>query len=182
MRALDSSMAEALSAGVLVPAILAMLTFKSGPQYVWSGVGPLVYGGNTFQGVGTLGSVGAIVEATTVQAAGTVVSLSGIDPTLYGDSMDDIVTGLPAKIWFALLSEGTIIGAPFLAFSGLMDKPTVSEGGDSITIAIALESRLTNLQRPNTRRYTSADQRLKYPTDTGFSWVEPLCNTANLWG
>ena len=175
-------MAAALSAGVISPAILAQLTFKSGTIWVWSGVGPLIYGGNTYKGVGTLGSIGAIVEGLSVQAAGTVISLSGIDPALYGDSMEDIVTGQPAKIWFALLSQGAIIGAPFLAFSGLIDRPTVSEGGDSITISIALESRLTNLQRPNCRRYTSADQRIKYPTDIGMTWVEPLCNTANRWG
>ena len=182
MRALDSNMQAALSAGVIVPAIMAMLTFKSGTVYVWSGVGNLPYGGNTYQGVGTLGSVGAIVEGLSVQAMGTSVSLSGIDPALYGDSMDDIVTGQPAKVWFALLNQGAIIGAPYLAFSGLIDKPTVSEGGDSITITIALENRLTNLQRPNARRYSSADQRIKYPTDSGFTWVEALANTANVWG
>jgi hypothetical protein len=92
-------MAAALSSGVISPAILAQLTFKSGTVWVWSGVGPLVYGGNTYQGVGTLGSIGAIVEGLTVQAAGTVISLSGIDPALYGDSMEDIVTGQPAKIF-----------------------------------------------------------------------------------
>lgn len=182
MRALDPNMQAALAVGVVVPAIMAMLTFKSGTEYVWSGIGPLVYAGNTYKGVGTLGNVGAIVEGMTVQAQGTVVSLSGIDPALYGESMDDIVTGQPAKIWFALLNQGAIIGAPYLAFSGLIDKPTVGEGGDSITISIALENRLTNLQRANARRYTSADQRIKFPTDTGLAWVEALCNCSNQWG
>lgn len=106
--------------------VLALFSFRSSVQTVWSGVGPLVWAGDTYQGVGTLGSVGAIVESTAVHAAGTVVSLSGIDPALYADSMDDIVTGLPAQIWYALLDQGQIIGAPFLAFSGLMDQPTVS--------------------------------------------------------
>jgi hypothetical protein len=182
MRDLDPSMQAALEAGVLVPALLAQITFVSGTEYIWSGVGPLVYGGNTYSGVGSLGTIGAISEGVEVKAAGTSVTLSGIDPTLYADSMDDIVTGQPAKIWFALLANGAIIGAPFLAFSGLTDLPTVSEDGETISITINLENRLTNLQRANARRYTSADQRIKYPTDTFFAFVEALCNTANMWG
>lgn len=182
MRNLDSALRAALANKVVCPAVLAMLTFKSGPVLVWTGLGPLVYGGNTYQGVGTLGQVGAIVEGIGVEAFGTTVSLSGIDPALYGDSMDEITTGLPAKIWFALLNQGQVIGVPFLAFSGYVDKPTVSEGVESITITINLESRLTNLQRANARRYTSADQRRKFPTDSGFFYQEALCNTANVWG
>lgn len=182
MRGLNSDMQAALASGVLGPAILVQLTFVSGTSYVWSGIGPLVYGGNTYKGVGTLGTLGTITEQLTVQAAGTSVTLSGIDAALYQDSLDDIVTGKPAKVRFALLSNGAVIGAPYLAFSGLVDKPTVSEGGDTISITINLETRLTNLQRANARRYTSADQRIKYPDDLFFIFVESLANSANMWG
>ncbi len=90
MRTLNSAMQAALSAGVLVPAFLVSLTFVTGTTYVWSGVGPLVWSGNTYQGVGTLGKIGTISEGIQVRADGTTVTLSGVDPTLYADSMDDI--------------------------------------------------------------------------------------------
>ena len=182
MRNLDPSMQAALSAGVIVPAIMCSLTFVTGTQYIWSGVGTLVYGGNTYLGVGTLGSVGAIKESNSVVANGTTVTLSGIDATLYGDCMDDIQLGASAKLWFTLLSQGTIIGAPYQAFSGLVDQPTVSEGGDTISITLALETRMTNLQRPRMSRYSSADQRILYPTDSFFFYVPQLNDVALVWG
>lgn len=324
MRQLDPNMQAALSAGVIVPALLCQLTFTSGTQYIWSGIGDLVWNGNTYTGVGTLGSVGAITEGTTVRANGTTVTLSGIDATLYGDCMSDIQLGATAKLWFALLSPGlapnlietsvfnngtgnwgrstvpvtgqpftnalttntrdtvevgniftvtpgeqlfvsgyintqsdadtatigvffpqaptwipaftlnagtdwtygsgwvtvpggctqaqpwlqineanddtsqtalfalpyistappqaVIIGTPYMIFSGMVDQPEVSEGGDTISLTLNLETRLTNLQRPNMRRYTSADQRLLYPTDNSMQWVEQLNDVALIWG
>ena len=96
--------------------------------------------------------------------------------------MDDIQLGASAKLWFALLSQGTIIGAPYQAFSGLADQPTVSEGGDTISITLALETRMTNLQRPRMSRYSSADQRILYPTDSFFFYVPQLNDVALVWG
>lgn len=182
MRNLDSNMAEALASGFIVPAFLVQLTFTTGTQYLWSGVGPLVWSGNTYQGVGSLGSVGTISEVNSVESRGMTLTLSGIDPTLYADSMSEIITGKPAVVYFALLSQGAIIGSPYLAYSGLIDQPTVSEGADTISITLNLSSRLTNLQRPNCRRYSSADQRMLYPTDSAFFMVEALQDIANVWG
>ncbi|WP_263377694.1 hypothetical protein [Granulicella paludicola] len=182
-RALDPALAAALSAGVIVPAILLMLTFKSGTRYVWSGVGNLVYDAQTYLGVGSLGSIGTIIEGTEVKADGTSVKLSGIDPVLQGECLTDIQLGAPAKIWFALFSEGTtLIGAPYLLFAGAVDKPTVIASPGEVTISLALENSLINLQRANQRRYTSADQREVYPTDTAFGWVEQLQDQALSWG
>lgn len=181
MRNLSTAMSAAITARLVQPAILAQLTFKSGTVYVWIGRGDLVWNGNTFKGVGNLGGIGTITETTTVQAAGTSVSLSGVDPTLYADCVSDIVTGKPAKIWLACLNGNTVIDA-LLMFSGLIDIPTVTEGPDDIAISLALENRLTNLQRASRKLYTSSEQRRKYPNDSGFDYVEVLQDTANLWG
>lgn len=181
-RNLHSDMQAALDAGVIVPAIMAQITFRTGTQYIWSGIGDLVYDAHTFQGVGSLGTIGVIAEGTEVKADGTTVELSGIDPTLYNDCLDEIQLGAPAKVWFALLSEGVVIGAPYLLFAGQVDKPTFSTGPDAITISLALENKLTNLQRASARRYTAADQHILYPDDIAFNWVELLSDMALVWG
>ena len=182
MRALDPALAAALSSGVIYPAILVSLTFTTGTSYVWSGVGALVWNGNTYAGVGTLGKIGTITESNQTRADGTTVTLSGIDPTLYADSMNEIQLGAPALIYYALLSNGAIIGSPYLLFSGLVDKPTVSEGGDSIDITLQLENRMTNLQRASNKRYDSATQRALYPQDTCMQYVEQCNDASILWG
>ena len=173
MRVLPEQFITAVTSGVVMPAILVDLTFVSGTKHVWSGVGPLAFNGNTYIGAGTLGSIGPIVESIELQADGTSVALSGIDPSLYAECLSDIQLGLPATIWFCILAGGFAYG--YKAFEGQMDKPSINTGADAITIAIALENKLVNLQRPSARRYTTQDQYLDYPNDCGFSWV-PMLN------
>ena len=182
MRALDPLMLAALEASVVVPAFLASLQFQSGIQYIWSGIGPLVYNSNTYLGVGSLGGIGTINEGTEVQAAGTALTLSGIDPALYSACMDDIQLGAPAQIWFACLNNGQIIGTPYLLFSGQVDKPHISTGATTITVSLALENRLANLQRASARLWTAADQNKDNPTDSAFNWVEILNDISLRWG
>jgi hypothetical protein len=172
-----------MQAGLVYPARLVQLTFKSQTVYVWTGPGNLVWDGHTFLGVGTLGSIGTINEGVEVTADGTTVTLSGIDPVLLGECLTDIQPGATANIWFALVTpQCTVIGTPYLQFSGCVDVPTVTPGTDTISISLTLESRMLDLARPTCRRYTSADQRLYYPNDSAFGWVEQLNDQALIWG
>lgn len=71
-------MAAALPDPVIAPVLLAQITLKSGVQYVWSGVGPLVWKGKTYAGLGEFAGMGEITENAAVQAEGTTVTLRGI--------------------------------------------------------------------------------------------------------
>jgi hypothetical protein len=181
-RNLDPTMLTALSSGLISPVIMAILTFKSSTQYIWSGVGNLIYNGNTYIGVGSLGKIGAVSEGVTVQAEGTTITLSGIDSALLSDSLIDIQPGAPAVLYFALMTNGVLVGSPYQLFKGTMDSPIVNVGAKTISITISLENKMIDLSRPSCRRYTSADQRLQYPTDSGFQFVEQLSDLALNWG
>ena len=182
-RALDPALAAAFASGEIAPFFMAQLTFKSQTQFVWTGVGNLIWGGQTFVGLGSLAKIGTIQEGTDVHAYGTTVTLSGIDPVLLGECMTDMQPGAPATLWVGTLSNsGTIIGSPYRVFSGAMDQPTVSVGVDTISITLALETKMLDLSRASNRRYTSADQRHYFPTDSGFQFVEPLNDQADVWG
>jgi hypothetical protein len=186
-RDLDSSLATGLAAGVIAPVFMAMLVFRSGTRYVWSGVGELVVDSQTYVGVGSLASIGAIAEGISVQADGTTVTLSGLEamvgesPDFLSECLDDIRSQAPAKLWFGLLN-GTDLVARYLIFSGVVDKPTVNVDTGAISITLALESKLLDLGRASARRYTSADQNLDYPDDSGFDWVEILNDISLQWG
>lgn len=181
-RSVDSTLSAALVAEEIYPAILADLTFRSGPQYVWTGVGDLVWSGNTYSGVGSLGYCSGVPEGVSVQAQGTTVSLSGIDSTLLNDCLTDIQIGAAATLWIGALQNGAIVGTPYKWFSGTVDKAPIRTGPKTMTIALSLETRMSLLQRGSNRRYTAADQRRKYPTDTAFDWVEILNDVALRWG
>jgi hypothetical protein len=182
MRQLDQNLAAALASGEISPFFMALLSFKSQQQWVWTGTGNLVWNSQTFVGVGSFAKIGTIQEGTDVHAYGTTVTLSGIDPVLLGECMTDMEPGAQATLWFGLLANGAIIGSPYQLFSGTMDQPDVSVGVDTISITLALETRMLDLSRASNLRYTSASQRLQYPTDIAFSWVEPLNDQADVWG
>jgi len=175
-------MITALQTNAVRLAILAVITFKSATEYIWSGAGDLIYGGNTYKGIGDLGQIGRITEGSDVHAYGTTVALSGVNPTLLSESLTDVKLGAPATLALALFdSTGAIIGTPYVFFSGVVDKPSVQPGIDAITISLALESKLANLSRASNRRYTAADQNLYYPNDAFFNFVEMLNDLALHW-
>jgi|SRR5579885_1601465 len=182
-RNLSAPMITALESNYIRPAFLVMLTFRSGVEYIWSGAGNLSYGGNTYRGVGSLGQIGTISEGTEVRADGTSVGLSGIDPAILGECLNEVQLGAPASIYFALLDQNNaIIGTPYPLFVGVIDAPVIPVSPDEMSISLPLESRMANLQRPSNRRYTAADQHLQCPDDTGFNWVEILNDIALRWG
>jgi hypothetical protein len=176
---LDATLAAAFNSGTLIPFFMATLQFKTSIQRVWSGVGTIVVDGQTFVGVGSFAEVGSIAESIEVQAQGTYVKLSGIDPVLMGESLDDIQSGLQVLLWIGAMDvTGAILGNPYQIFGGIIDKPSISMGVDAISITLNLESKVIDFARASSTKYTSADQRSVYPHDSGFDYVEQLNNVA----
>jgi hypothetical protein len=176
-------MVAAITSAAIVPALLFSIAFRSQTSHVWSGVGPFAYGGNTYVGAGSLGKVGIVGESTEVRSDGMTVTLSGIDATLLGECMTDIQIGAPAALYLACLDQNNeVLGTPYRIFGGTVDKPTFDIGTPTISITLALENRLSDLQRASNRRYTAADQQIQHSTDTAFAWVEQLNDEALRWG
>jgi len=180
-RNLPSQLLAAVQASHFELCLLADIGLVSGTAYLWSGMGNVQANGNTYGGIGSFGAVSDIEEGSEVRADGMSIALSGIDPALMADTLNDIQVGAKATVWLGLFAAGAI-AATYALFSGTVDKPTIVAGVDTITIAIALETRMANLQRATNRRYTAADQRNHFPLDSGFNWVEVLNDIALLWG
>jgi hypothetical protein len=171
-----------MASGTIRPFFMATLQFRTSIQKLWTGTGNLTVDGQVFNGVGSFASVGTISEGTDVTAQGTTVTLSGIDPILLGESMTDIQPGLQALLWLGLMTDtGVLIGTPYQVFSGIIDKPSISVGADTMSITLNLESRMIDFQRASNRRYTSADQRSHYAHDSGFDFVERLNDYVGKW-
>jgi hypothetical protein len=183
MRDLTTGYSNALDATVLNLAFFVMLTFKTSVEYVWTGIGDIVWNGNTWQGLGVLGSISSITEGTKVQADGISLTLSGIPVDLLADSLTEVQQGLPVKVYLALFVQGTstIIPDPVCAYSGLMDQPEITIGTETVSVTIAVENKMVNLQRSQNRRMTDADQRMDYPNDDAFLFVQRLQDANFAW-
>lgn len=172
----------AIESPYVKPAIFVQIGMISGPVYVWSGVGTQFFNGNGYIGVGQFGMVSSIEEGSDVQARGIVLTLSGIDPTLLGDTLTDYRQGLPAQVWIGVFDATNTIQA-ISAFSGQTDQPTITVSGETATLNIACENRLVEMNtQASFRRYTNEDQQIDYPGDLGFSAVNQIQQQTLYWG
>jgi hypothetical protein len=182
-RAMSADYLAAIQRAALRPALLVEANFTSGPIYVWSGVGPIIWGGHTWTGLGSLGNVSMIEEGATVEAKGITLTLSGIDPTMLTGILDEFQVGLPAIVSLGLFdAAGALIADPVGCFVGQMDQPTLDVTGTSATISINCESRLIEMNVAVDRRYTNEDQQRDYPGDRGFEFVNSIQEAQIYWG
>jgi hypothetical protein len=181
-RNLDSSTIQQLTATVVRPVFIVSIAFSNETVYAWTGVGPLVWNGNTYQGVGNFGSISSIQEGSDVTAQGITLKLSGIPSNLLDDSLSNIQFGQLARVYLGFLdNNGALIGTPIPAFIGLVDQPVVDIGTDSVTITISVESRFADMQRAPGGRLTDQDQRSRYPNDGSLRWVAYIQNMHLGW-
>ena len=182
-RAMTAGYLAAIQSAALRPALFVEAHFTSGPIYVWSGVGQIVWGGHTWTGLGSLGNVSTIDESATVEAKGITLTLSGIDSAFLTHILDEFQVGLPVVVSLGLFDAvGALIADPVASFIGEMDQPTLDVTGTSATIAINCESRLLELNVAVDRRYTNEDQQRDYPGDRGFEFVNSIQEAQIYWG
>jgi hypothetical protein len=167
-RGLTAAVITEINSGRLRVAIFVSAVFTSGTSYFWNGITPIVWNGQTWVGVGTLGQISEIAETTDVAAVGIVLSLSGIPQGLINQALGECRQGAPVKVWIGTLNAaGAVIADPYQCFAGRMDVPTIGENGETSTISITVENRLIDLQRSRERRYTHEDQQIDFPGDLG---------------
>ena len=171
-RTLHASTSLNLQADNVLFAWIVAITFASGTLRMWSGVGDLVWGGDTYEGVGDLGNVSPITETEDMRAAGVELTLSGIPSALIGTAIGDSRTGKDAKIWLGTFDESwQLDGDPAEAFFGRVDQVVVEDRGETATIIVQVESRWVGYEQPRERRFTHEDQISEYPGDLGFEFV-----------
>lgn len=166
------------------PFLMARIETAGDPLTVWSGLGDLVFEGETYLGVGGLYGISDVEETTELAARGIKFSLSGVPLDMLSTALGQMRQGVPAELRLGLfmLTERTVIGTPTILFRGLTDVPEIDENPDSPVVSISAENRLIDLDRPRVRRYTTEDQKLTDATDKGFDYVPALQDTQVLFG
>lgn len=164
------------------PLLFAWLDWPDAPVWAHSGVGPIYWGGKTWQGVGTVGNVQIPEEGAEIAAVEAILSLAGVAADLDGYADDTIrnrsmtlhlgfVEGRPGgqsgKETFGL--GNTLADEPEQLFSGIMDMLTLTASGTDE--GVEHEAQVTVLTGQEARSMASIshsdeDQRRRFPTDT----------------
>lgn len=176
------------------------------PIYLWTGLGDLTVDGKTYIGAGQFLNISSITETSDIRAAGATVSLSGLSSEIIALAIAQPYQGRLAHIKFGvldankdfllkedifslLLETGASIdiatgdpNALITLFTGYMDQMAIDEAADSCTIQINLESKLIDLERPRTRRYTAESQKALYPNDLAFDFIPDQQDKSLVWG
>ena len=197
-RTLTSGMLTVTTADVVRPVYLVQMTFDSGASpnelNLWSGIGNLSYGGDTYTGLGDLLSISEITETSDISAPGINVELAGLKSSFLVIAKNHEYQGRPLTVFLgAFNDQGALIADPIIVFSGFMDTMTISEGAETSSISINVENKLVAFERSRVRRYTAEDQKIDYPEklpngsdnpnyDAGFEFVTSIVEKEIIWG
>lgn len=158
------------------------LDFVSGNVRAHDGIGPMTWGGNTYDGVGTFGGIEIAEESIDVIAMPLRLKLSGVDAGLVALAMDEVYQGRQATLYFGLVDTTThqLIDTPEVLWEGMMDQMTVNLTDGVGEINVSCEHRLR--REPRIARYTHEDMQLHYSGDRFFDLLPTIAGYRGKWG
>lgn len=141
----------------------------------------LVYAGNTYQGVGVLGGIEAVDESPG-DIKGLRFSLSGVPSSQIALALSEQVQGKAVTVYTAIFDRNTYqVLDTVVEWAGRLDVFNIIEEGDSCVLAATAEHAGIDLLRPNTVRYSNADQVRLFPGDVGFQYVIDQSDVPIVW-
>lgn len=206
-RTLDASIISALSSGDIEPFFAFKMEFDTTTLLLYTGLGTITIGSDTYTGVGSLLSFTDVEESADIGAKKVTITLSGIPSTnlslaltepyqgrevtiLFGIRNANVVYLIDENGDFILTEQGGLIdvtdstepNASSTLFVGYIDQMDITEGPETSSISVVLESKLLELERSRVLRYTSAIQKALYTGDKGFDFVDELQGQTFNWG
>lgn len=189
-RGLDAPTLTALaSRRPLHPVLFAYLDWPDGVVRAHSGAQAITWGGQSWTGVGSHGSVDVPDEMAGTAATEASVTLTGLSDAIE-DRADDAIRNRTAALYMGFLAdrpgEGaeTLIGTPFDLFAGWMDGLSIPVEADERGLVHSAVVRIMSGQEarsPASVYHSDEDQKRHYPEDTAGrhlvharAWAEKL--------
>lgn len=159
------------------------LDLPSGYLRLHTRLGNIVWGGNTYLGVGKYGGISDVDEDAQLRPSGVTITLSGVDSDLVNSAMTEKYHGRAISVWQGYVTEstGALVADPQLVFSGLMDYMSVELGGNTGSISVQCEGELARWQRHNGSLFTHESQQALFAGDRGFDLIPFIQNRTIDW-
>lgn len=192
-RSLTSVIRDQVSSSAVELAFLAKFRFDSGDQNVWTGIGDLIFNGDTYLGIGNLGSISSYKETQNLKAEGITFTLSGNIGSNISKALDEEFQNRICTLWLGFFDTAVspgLLNDPIIIFQGRMDNMPIDHGSESSTVSIQAENVLVSLENAVNRRYTPKDHALDkfiaddgtVVNDKGFNFVATLEDKEIVWG
>lgn len=138
----------------------------------------------TWVGLGSLGGVSPIEEADSLDAKSLSFTLNLAQPEWKAIALGDVAEyrGRPAKLYFCPLDDnGKLIDTPQICWRGVMDAMSLGIDGEEGSITLKCETSAYGLKRRASMRVNAAQQKKKYPNDTGLDYLTSLIAQPQVW-
>ena len=144
----------------------------------------LTINSETYEGAGTLLSIGDITDSSELKSDGVTVAISGMDTTVLGYALTENYQNRPITIFMGYLDGGgEKVSGVMTAFKGRMQAITITDDPQGAsTVVVESENRLVDLRRPSNLRYTKESQKFIDSTDTAFNRVQQVQKQEIYWG
>jgi len=161
------------------------LQLSTGTQRISTFNQPITWGGYTWSGFGQLVNISQVQEEEGSEAKGINLTIVAAESSWLALAIGPVeeYRGLPIKLYMCPLDNTfQLVGTPVQVWRGTMDMVVVSvdengEGG----VNIKCETSAFSLKRRPVFRINAAQQKQKYPTDTGFDYLTDLIANPQLW-
>lgn len=152
------------------------------PAYVHSGIGEITWNGNTYVGIGVLGSISDQEESEALSAQPITFTLSGLDHLQVRNALNAATFGDQIVLYEAFIDDaGTIIGDPLVIWSGTVDQTALSVGPES-TVSITGQHDIADIDKVSGARWTNEDQQSRFAGDEFFEFIHEVPTLRLLWG
>ena len=166
---------------VVRPLLFCALEFASETLRMTTAPFDIAWGGQVYTGTGHLGRIEPLEEGVELQAYRLRLILNGIPLSLISIALGEDYQGRAATLYLGFLDDQhRLVDTPDTIFKGRMDIMTVT-AGETGSIALDVESRLADWERPRVRRFNNADQQQRYPDDKGLEFAEQMAAKEIVW-
>lgn len=177
-----TSPATAIVTGEVAHRTVAIALDFPGGWARWNGSpADMTIDGNTYVGLGGLGSISAVQESAELRSYDLTVRVTGVPSDAIALALAEEYQGRQGIVWEVPLNATT--GAPvdpFVVFRGRMDQMVI-DAGQEATVSVTLLNRLADWERPRLRRYTNEDQQQAYPGDNGLRFLSQTTEKQIIW-
>lgn len=180
-RGFGTDLKTALSAESPSLALLIFIDWPNDPFHGWSGVGPLPWNGQTWQGVGDLGSIDKVADSLEKDDIGVELTLNALNDDLRNEIINTNPVGVDASIYLAELNSSNAVTESYEIFPGFVDEISIADAGNAGAINVRIASELARMARPLSFNLTDSHQKDLFPGDQGLEFA-PRMDQPILWG
>jgi hypothetical protein len=160
------------------------LDFRDSTQYICSANITINWGGHEWIGYGTIGSISTIEESEGLESKSLTFTLSVAQQSVLALAVGDVeqYRGRNARMYFCPLDESfQLVGTPKQCWRGIMDTMAIAVDGEEGGITLKAETSAYGLKRQPGLRLNAAQQKSRYPTDTGLDYLNDLIANPQVW-